>query len=352
MDLIHVLVLALLQGVTELFPVSSLGHTVLIPGLLGWKETLNSPTFLPLVVTLHLGTAIALLTFFWRDWVELLRGGAKVLVAGRFSRDVDPQGYGRQLALVVLGTVPAGLIGVMLQEQLQKLFSTPLAAAAFLTVNGLVLLVVERLWAGQRRASAATAAHGGMTMGATAATRGAGVAALHGPSGSPEFAAYTSAPVAESAGAPSGTGVSGADVEPGGAGKTLDDVTFPQALVIGFAQSFALLPGISRSGATMAAGLGNGLSHESAARFSFLLATPIILAAGLLEVPKLFHAGGTTVEYALLGGVVAGLAAYLSVRFLMKYFVTNTLKPFAWYCIVAGVLAFAYFALQAQHLLP
>src|SRR5690348_3822244 len=112
MDLFHVLVLALLQGLTELFPVSSLGHTVIIPGLLGWRETLTSPTFLPLVVTLHLGTAIALLTFFWRDWIALLRGGARVLVAGRFTPDVDPQGYGRQLALVLVGSIPAGLIGL------------------------------------------------------------------------------------------------------------------------------------------------------------------------------------------------------------------------------------------------
>ena len=134
--------------------------------------------------------------------------------------------------------------------------------------------------------------------------------------------------------------------------RSLDDMSFGQAMLIGFAQSFALLPGISRSGATMAAGLGNGLSHESAARFSFLLATPIILAAGLLEVPALFVAGGTTLEYALLGGVVAGVAAYVSVRFLMRYFLTNTLKPFAYYCIAAGVLAFIYFALKGLKVLP
>jgi undecaprenyl-diphosphatase len=118
MDLFHVLFLALLQGVTELFPVSSLGHTVIIPGILGWKETLHSPTFLPLLVTLHLGTSVALLTFFWRDWLQLLRGGTRTLVAGRFTPDVDPDGYGRQLALVVVGTIPAGIVGLLLQKPL------------------------------------------------------------------------------------------------------------------------------------------------------------------------------------------------------------------------------------------
>jgi undecaprenyl-diphosphatase len=348
MNLVHVLILALLQGVTELFPVSSLGHSVLLPGLLGWNETLSSPTFLPLLVTLHLGTATALLTFFWRDWVELLRGGARVLIAGRFTRDVDPQGYGRQLALVVIGTIPAGLIGVFLQTPLEKLFGDPVPAAAFLTVNGLVLLLTEQLLSRQRKARGSVAAHGGVTMGATAAARGAGgTAALEGPQFTPELASYTSATNTSPASASTGLGT-----QPGFVGKSLDDMSFVQAMLIGFAQSFALLPGISRSGSTMAAGLGNGLSHESAARFCFLLATPIILAAGLLEVPKLFDAGGTALEYAILGGVVAGIAAYLSVRFLMKYFVTNTLKPFAWYCLGAGVLAFAYFVLKAQHVLP
>jgi undecaprenyl-diphosphatase len=346
MDLVHVLVLALLQGVTELFPVSSLGHTVLIPGLLGWHETLSSPTFLPLVVMLHLGTAAALLTFFWRDWVELLRGGVRVLVAGRFSHDVDPHGYGRQLALVVVGTIPAGLIGVLFQTPLENLFSVPLTAAAFLTVNGLVLLVTERLLSRQRQANLAPAPHGGVTMGATAAARGASALATGQISSlAPELATFASAAAVP------GDAPMNAEVQTGEVGKSLDDITFPRAVVIGFAQSFALLPGISRSGVTMATGLANGLTHESAARFSFLLATPIILAAGLLEVPKLFQAGGTTLEYAILGGVVAGIAAYLSVRFLMRYFVTNTLKPFAWYCMIAGVLAFVYFALQSLRII-
>lgn len=340
MNLVHVLLLALLQGITELFPISSLGHTVIIPGVLGWKETLASPTFLPLVVALHLGTAIALLTFFWRDWVHLLVAGARVTLAGRFTADVDPQGYGRQLALVVVGTIPAGLIGLLLQHPLERLFSEPILAAVFLMANGGVLLTAEQLWKRQRqqaeRMALAPAGTGalGMTMGSTAL---AGAAALRqgDPSRDDASPAIQSAVGAAHAAQPSGL-----------VGKSLADMSFVQAAVIGFAQSFALLPGISRSGATMVAGLANGLSHEAAARFSFLLATPIIAAAGLLEIPRLFHAGGQTLTVALLGGVLAGVAAYLSVRFLMRYFVTQRLDPFAWYCVVVGLLAFGYFALH------
>jgi undecaprenyl-diphosphatase len=325
MDLVHVLLLALLQGLTELFPVSSLGHTVIIPGLLGWTQTLASPTFLPLIVTLHIGTAVALLTFFWRDWLHLLGGGLRCIMAGRFTRDVDPQGYGWQFALVLIGTLPAGAIGVVLKDPLTALFSQPIYASAFLTVNGIVLLVTESMLA-RRRALGVAA--GGVTMGATAlAAHGGGYSAGAG-----------EVPVATAPG----------ELD----GKSLNDVTVPQALLIGLAQSFALLPGISRSGATMAAGLGGGLSHEAAARFSFLLATPLIAAAGVLEIPTLAHAGGNTLAYAVLGGVVAGIAAYVSVRFLMRYFRTNRLYPFAWYCIAAGVLSFGYFAAQAFGVLP
>ena len=302
MDLIHVLLLALLQGVTELFPVSSLGHTVIIPGILGWKETLDSPTFLPLLVTLHLGTSVALLTFFWRDWVQLLRGGLRTVVAGRFTPDVDPDGYGRQLALVVVGTIPAGIIGLLFQHQLEAGFSIPILAAAFLVANGAVLLAGERLWRGQRLREKEIAAQ------------------------APMFAAV---------------------------GRSLNEMSFKQAAIIGFAQSFALIPGFSRSGLTMVTGMANGLSHEAAARFSFLLATPIILAAGVLEIPKLLaHQYRADLPIALGGGVVAGIAAYLSVRFLMKYFETNRLAPFAYYCVAAGTLAFLYFLLQFLGIIP
>lgn len=323
MDPVRVILLALLQGIAELFPVSSLGHTVIIPGLLGWGDLLRSDTFLPLVVTLHLGTALALLTFFWRDWVNLLRGGVKVLIAGRFSRDVDPQGYGRQLALVVVGTLPAGLIGVLLQKKLESLFGAPVLAAAFLCMNGAVLLAAERLTRRQRytsgQAFAQDAKRAGVTLGATA-LQGGGRDMPYG--------------------------------QDSHADRSLDEMSFVQAALIGAAQALALLPGISRSGVTMVAGLSIGLSHESAARFSFLLATPIILAAGLLEIPKLFSSGTQTLVLAGVGGVIAGVAAYLSVRFLMRYFETKSLDPFAYYCVVAGLLAFLYFAGKTFHLIP
>lgn len=323
MDPVRVILLALLQGIAELFPVSSLGHTVIIPGLLGWGDLLRSDTFLPLVVTLHLGTALALLTFFWRDWVNLLRGGIKVLIAGRFSRDVDPQGYGRQLALVVVGTLPAGLIGVLLQKKLESLFGAPVLAAAFLCMNGAVLLAAERLTRRQRytsgQAFAQDAKRAGVTLGATA-LQGGGRDMPYG--------------------------------QDSHADRSLDEMSFVQAALIGAAQALALLPGISRSGVTMVAGLSIGLSHESAARFSFLLATPIILAAGLLEIPKLFSSGTQTLVLAGVGGVIAGVAAYLSVRFLMRYFETKSLDPFAYYCVVAGLLAFLYFAGKTFHLIP
>ncbi len=302
MNLIHVLFLALLQGVTELFPVSSLGHTVIIPGILGWNETLQSPAFLPLLVMLHLGTSVALLTFFWRDWIALLSGGLRTVVAGRFTPDVDPEGYGRQLALVVVGTIPAGLIGLIFQTPLEHAFSIPILAAAFLVANGAVLLAGERLWRRQR-------AH--------------------------EKLIVAQAPMF------------------GSVGRSINEMSFGQAALVGFAQCFALIPGFSRSGLTMVTGMASGLSHEAAARFSFLLATPIILAAGVLEIPKLLEQQyRADLPTALVGGVVAGLAAYLSVRFLMKYFESNRLDPFAYYCVIAGTLAFLYFLLQFLGVIP
>ncbi len=321
MDAVRVVLLALLQGVAELFPVSSLGHTVIIPGLLGWGDLLRSDTFLPLVVTLHLGTALALLTFFWRDWVNLLRGGVKVLIAGRFTPDVDPHGYGRQLALVIVGTLPAGLIGVLFQTKLEALFGAPILAAAFLCMNGAVLLAAERLTRRQRLLHAQSINKSGVTLGATA---------LQGGYKSPDDVTRAA---------------DDAEFD-----QSLQEMSFVQAALIGLAQSFALFPGISRSGITMVAGMSIGLSHESAARFSFLLATPIILAAGLLEIPKLFGAGTQTLALALVGGVIAGVAAYLSVRFLMRYFETKSLDPFAYYCIGAGLLAFGFFLAQSLSL--
>jgi undecaprenyl-diphosphatase len=290
--LIRVIALGLLQGVAELFPISSLGHTVIIPGLLGWGNLIKDPTFLPLVVTLHLGTATALLCFFWRDWYELIRAFFRTALAGRL--DADPKG--KTVWLVIAGSIPAALLGLFLQKPIQALFfssAVPIVPAAFLVLNGAVLFVGERL----RQRS-----------------------------------------------------------EPGGldrtkqeqAFKSIDDLSFPQAFLVGLAQAGALIPGISRSGITMVAGMGARLRHEEAAHFAFLLATPLIAAAGLLEVPKLTEPGNVhMLPYALIGGVVAGLAAFVSVKFLMRYFQVGRLTPFAYYCLAAGTLAVVVLAPQA-----
>ncbi|HEY7125427.1 MAG TPA: undecaprenyl-diphosphate phosphatase [Ktedonobacterales bacterium] len=287
-QLIQILFLALLQGVTELFPVSSLGHTVILPALFGWGNLITAESFLPIVVTLHLGTGVALLAFFWRDWLTLLRALFKT-IAGR-SLEADPQG--KTIWLVIVGTIPVGILGLLLEKPLQQIFFSapwPFLPAAFLCLNGMILYIGERL---RQRAEPA---------------------ALDRRKQEATF-------------------------------KRLEQLSFGQAVVVGLVQATALLPGISRSGITMVAGLRVGLSHEDAARFAFLLATPVILAAGLLETPKLLHYDRTTQVEALVGGVVAGIAAYLSTRFLVRYFQVGRLTPFAFYCLAAGFISFCFFA--------
>lgn len=287
-QLIQILFLALLQGVTELFPVSSLGHTVILPALFGWGNLITAESFLPIVVTLHLGTALALLTFYWRDWLVLLRALFKT-IAGR-SLEADPQG--KTIWLVIVGTIPVGILGFLLQKPLQNIFFSvpwPFLPAAFLCLNGMLLYIGERL---RQRAEPATLDR------------------------QKQEASF----------------------------KRVEQLNFGQALLIGLAQSAALLPGISRSGISMVAGLRAGLTHEDALRFAFLLATPVILAAGLLETPKLLHYDRATQIEALVGGVVAGIAAYLSTRFLVRYFKVGRLTPFAFYCLAAGFTSFCIFA--------
>ena len=262
---------AILQGVTELFPVSSLGHAVVLPPLLGWQIDQRAPSFLPFLVVLHLGTAAALLAYFWRDWIELL-----LAVLGRPTERPRAELL-RLLAMIVTATIPAGLVGLLFAERIRGLFGSPVIAAVFLIVNAVVLLGGERL----RRRTAGT-------------------------------------------------------------GETLDSLTIRGALLVGLWQCTALVPGISRSGVTMVGGLLAGLHHKEAARFSFLIATPIILAAGIHEVPKLLHSetsGGIT-GLSLVAGIVAGITAYLSIAFLMRYFKKHdfeALDPFAWYCAAAGI---------------
>jgi len=269
MTLVQAIVIAIFQGVTELFPVSSLGHTVVLPTLLGWSIDQAGRDFLPFLVVLHLGTAAALLVYFWRDWARLL------LAFIGFGPGEERRQQWRLLWLVALATIPAAILGFALEKFFRALFGAPSAAAFFLIVNGGVLFVGERL----RRQ---------------------------------------------------------------GGEKTLQQLSWLGALVIGLAQATALVPGISRSGATMVGGLMLGLHHKEAAHFSFLIATPIILGAGVLEVPHLLHqgAGAGLGMTAWIAGLVAGLTAYASTWFLMRYFGRhdfNALDPFAYYCAAFGL---------------
>lgn len=296
MSLLHAIVISLLQGAFELFPVSSLGHSVLVPALLGWDEWKtgdpNNASFVAFVVVLHLGTAVALLTFFWRDWLRII---AAVLrsIGNRKLSDNPQEHFGW---LIAVGTIPAGILGFLLEKPLKDLFGKPILIAIFLVLNGVMMLAGERL---RRRQKAAVPAGDG---GIATATRG----------------------------------------------KEIADVGFREGIGVGTAQALALLPGFSRSGATITAGLLTGLRHEEAARYSFMLATPIILAAGALEVPKLFKADANIgFGLAAMGFVISGVTAYLAVRFLLKFFETERLDPFGYYCIAFGIVCLAIFGVRS-----
>ncbi|WP_030441436.1 undecaprenyl-diphosphate phosphatase [Actinoplanes subtropicus] len=295
------IVIGLLQGVTELFPVSSLGHSVLLPAVIGgqWARDLSmsadqSP-YLAFVVAVHVATAVALVWFFRADWVRIVRG----LVTSIRSRAITNADE-RLAWLLIVATVPVGLAGVALDHVVRSTLGKPLPASIFLILNGVLLATVERLRSRQRAVPdlvGADGVHGAATTG--------GVSAGHG-----------------------------GDIE---SDQRIADQSFKQALLIGAAQILALLPGISRSGSTIGAGLLKGLSHEDAARFAFLLATPVIAAAGVLKLPELAGPEGKGILGPVLAGsLVAGVAAYVSLRFLTKYFETRTLNPFAIYCVIAG----------------
>jgi undecaprenyl-diphosphatase len=281
MSTLHAIALAILQGVTELFPISSLGHAVIVPPLFGWSIDQRSPEFLPFVVVLHIGTAVALLAYFWREWLNLGLG----FVDWRRTNAADAR---HAFWLIVIATIPAVVIGFVAEKLVRGLFASPLIAALFLIVNGFVLLVGDRLRRRDRRA-------------------------------------------------PDGWG-------------TQHPLSWKGALGIGFWQCLAFVPGLSRSGAAIVGGLMNGLHHEEAAHFSFLIATPIIAGAAVLEVPKLLALPGHGISLlAVLCGVVAGVTAYLSTAFLMRYFrrfdFDDALVPFAVYCWFAGAAASAVFIL-------
>jgi undecaprenyl-diphosphatase len=274
------IVIGLLQGVTELFPISSLGHSVLLPAWLGWDNLVTAQSekesfYLAFVVALHVATALALLFYFRKDWVRIIGGFFRTLRTRRIETPDE-----RMAWLLVVASIPVGVIGLTFEHSLRTIFAKPLASAIFLTVNGLILLAGE---AYRRRAVRHREVHTDDTI------------------------------------------------------SDLDTLDFKEAAAVGFAQSGALFAGISRSGITMVAGLARGFDHEDALRFSFLLATPIIFAAGIYKVPDLAgHLGDGIRGQALVGALFSGVAAYLSVRFLVRFFETRTLTPFAIYCLAAG----------------
>ncbi|MFI4973339.1 MAG: undecaprenyl-diphosphate phosphatase [Caulobacterales bacterium] len=274
MTLLQAIVMAVLQGVTELFPISSLGHAVLVPALLHWAVDENAEGFLPFLAVMHLGTAVALLGYFWRDWLSF---AGSVLAFRNPAGAADRRLFWR----VVVATIPAVLIGFFLEKTLRRGFGAPTIAAVFLIVNGVMLFAAERLKRSVTR------------------------------------------PLAE--------------------------LRWRDAVIIGLWQCLALIPGMSRSGATMAGGYLTGLNHEDAARFSFLTATPIIMGAVVLEGPKLIRHGQGFSSVAILAGVVAGVTALISVAALMRWFKVQEVRgfdPFAIYCALAGLGSLAVLTLR------
>jgi undecaprenyl-diphosphatase len=274
-------VLGTIQGISELFPISSLGHSVILPHLLGWRLNQNDPFFLTFLVSTHLATALVLVGFFWRDWQRIVRG----IVRSLKDRGIERGDSDARLGwLLVVATIPAGVLGLIFEDNLRAAFASAVAASFFLALNGLILFGAEIL----RKRSG------------------------------------------------------------GGGGSDSDTrvarMSWAGSLFVGLMQSIALLPGFSRTGASMSGALLIGLSHEDAARFSFLLATPIIGAAALLKLPELRSASlSGQVLPALVGVVCAAIAAYLSVRFLVRYFRNYTLTPFAIYCLMVGLSLTLFF---------
>ncbi len=320
------IIVGLIQGTTELFPVSSLGHNVLIPALVGgsWQKDLNvsaqeSP-YLAYVVGLHVATAIGITCYFWRDWVRIIGG---FLSSIRHMQAKTPD---QKLAwMIILATIPVGLVGLKFEHKFRVIFAVPSRAAIFLVLNGIILYAGERFRTRKSRQADEQAAQ---DRSAEPALVGADrVAGTHS-SGQRAVRQQEVATAVQ-------------------ADRRITSFSYWQAIIIGSAQILALLAGISRDGVTMVAGMFRGLSREDAARFAFLLATPVILAAGVLKIPDLLGPLGNGIRpQILVGSVVSGVAAYLSVRFLMKYFQTRTLTPFAIYCLVFGLGSYIYLTVK------
>ncbi len=270
------IIFGLIQGITELFPISSLGHSVILPSLLNWNVDQSNPFFLTFLVATHAATSLVLLGFFWRDWLLILQGLLRS-IKNRTISDQDP--YAKLAWLLIVGTIPAGLLGLLFEERIKALFAAPQLVAGMLILNGFLLLGAERL----RQQSNAAAQE-----------------------------------ILES-------------------DARIARLNWLNTIKVGILQCLALIPGFSRTGSTITGGLLVGLSHEDAARYSFLLATPIIAAAAFLKLPELTYSSAREVLIpTILGVIAAGIAAYLALRFLVRYFKTEKLTPFGIYCILVG----------------
>ncbi len=335
-------VVGLIQGVTELFPVSSLGHNVLIPALVGgsWADNLNvaapeSP-YLAFIVGLHVATALAMVIYFWRDWVRII-GGFFTSIRDREIATVD-----QKLAwMIILATIPVGLVGLAFEHEFRVLFGKPIRAAIFLVINGLILYAGERFRTRKSLAADDEAAAESEPVPVRSAVADTVVMAEAGAGPAvamPAVAAHASGQRAVKQ--QESTRAVQAD-------RRLVKVGYWQALVIGSVQILALLAGISRDGVVMVTGMFRGLSRQDAARFSFLLSTPVIFAAGALKVPDLTGPLGSGIRgQILVGSILSGVGAYLAVRYLMRYFQTRTLTPFAIYCFVFGLGSIIYLSVR------
>ncbi len=330
------IVIALVQGVTELFPVSSLGHSVIIPAWVGgnWNTLVTqsaqangeSSFYLAFIVALHVSTALALLWFFRADWIRIIGGFIRSARRSLNDRKFTAQGSDERLAwLIVIATIPVGLTGLLFEHTFRTIFAKPLVASIFLFVNGLILLAGDRA---RRRAEAVATA---------AATAPPVLMPIAGGSVDLDAAAVLNPCHGGARSLEELADAYASDVR-------ISRIPYRDAVSVGLLQLLALLPGVSRSGVTMVGGLWRGLDNEDAARFAFLIATPPILAAGVLKLPTLFgHAGAQIHGQVAVGVVVTGVAAYLSVRYLVRYFRTRTLLPFAAYCLLIGAASILRF---------
>jgi undecaprenyl-diphosphatase len=327
-------VVGLIQGVSELFPVSSLGHNVLIPALAGgcWAQNLNvaapeSP-YLAFIVGMHVTTAIALIAYFWRDWLRIIWGFltslSHLLRPAPGTSRWQMRNADEKLAwMIIFATIPVGIVGLVGEHTFRVVFGHAVWAAVFLVVNGMILLAAERYYRARPPAG-------------------------DSPADVPE-------PELARAGAGGGPGPGEArpravrlreQAEAVATDERLAREGYWRGTVIGSAQVLALLAGISRDGVVMAAGMFRGLTRQDAARFSFLLSAPVILAAGVLKIPDLMGPLGDGVRgQILLGSVLSGIGGYLSVRFLVGYLRTRTLTPFAVYCLLLGLGSIVYLEL-------